>query len=164
VVGHRRPGGRAGLQLAPRAADYLGVRRRFLVACLCVVLAVTAAVVGLDRVTASFDRDANDVRRLHRAARSLLPMGAKVESESEGGCAELAAYPDCVFISFRRESSREEALRETTRRAASEGWRNTGEGWHARGGVMVVYERDGLRANVSIGDGADDYVQVRFWR
>jgi hypothetical protein len=28
---------------------------------------------------------------------------------------------------------------------------------------MLVYERDGLRANVSIGDGDDDYVQVRFW-
>jgi hypothetical protein len=139
------------------------MRRRVLVACLCVATALTALLVGIDRLTASFERDANDVRRLHQAARALLPMDAKVEGEREGGCAELAAYPDCVLISFRRDSSRTEALRETTRRAAAQGWRDTDQGWHARGGVMLVYERDGLRANVSIGDGADDYVQVRFW-
>jgi hypothetical protein len=68
-----------------------------------------------------------------------------------------------VLISFSRDSSQAQALRETTRLAAAQGWRDTGDGWRARGGVMLVYERDGLRANVSIGDGDDDYVQVRFW-
>jgi hypothetical protein len=159
----------------------LEVRRRVLVACLCVVLALTAAVVGLNRVTASFERDAKDVRKLHLAAHALLPA-AKVEWESEAGCKELAAYPDCVLISFRRNSSLEQALRETTRHAAAQGWSATGEGWREPGGVTLVYERKGLRANISV-DAHDytwktlctgaspkgdrqtctDYVQVRFW-
>jgi hypothetical protein len=139
------------------------MRRPVLVAYLCVAVALTGVLVGLDRVTASFERDATDVRKLHLAAHGLLPGGAKVEWESEAGCAELAAYPDCVLISFSRDSSQAQALRETTRLAAAQGWRDTGDGWRARGGVMLVYERDGLRANVSIGDGDDDYVQVRFW-
>jgi hypothetical protein len=158
------------------------MRRRALVACLCVATALTALLVGLDRVTGSFERDAKDVRKLHLAARGLLPTGAKIEWESEAGCAELAAYPDCVLISFRRDSSRAQALRETTRLAGAQGWQDTGEGWRTRGGVTLVYERDGLRANVSIdehdaawkdlctgaspkGDRATcaDYVQVRFW-
>jgi hypothetical protein len=142
----------------------LGVRRRILVVLVAVAVALTALLVGLDRVTASFERDAKDVRKLHLAARGLLPTSAEIASETEGGCAELAAYPDCVLISFRRRSSQAGTLREVRELAAAQGWRNTGEGWLLPSGAMLVYEREGLRANVSVRVRANrDYVQVRFW-
>jgi hypothetical protein len=74
---------------------------------------------------------------LHKAARSLLPQGATVLLEQDGGCVEGARFPSCVQVYFRLGNRRfAERLNLFIANARQHGW--TAEQGTSAGGEVVV--------------------------
>jgi hypothetical protein len=109
-----------------------------------VLVLLTATIGGCNLVTGHLDRDEDELRALHEAARSLVPPGARIVHEEESGCAELRAYPNCVRIDFDVRGTDAARIRETRKLLAAGGWQR------APGSPSFVYERDDLRASVAV--------------
>ena len=105
---------------------------------------LTATIAGCNLVAGHLDRDDDEVRALHEAARSLVPHGARIVHEEESGCTELRAYPNCVRIDFDLRGTDGARVRETRKLLAAGKWRR------APGSPSLVYGRGNLRANVAI--------------
>lgn len=93
-----------------------------------------------------------DPKELRDAATSLAPAGARVLSEEEGHCVDLASSPSCYDL-FLQPRPHDQRLRIAAARAAADraGWQLTEEIQNRRS-VRLVFSRGDYVGNVRLVD------------
>jgi hypothetical protein len=90
-----------------------------------------------------------DVPELHARVASLIPDGAEVFQQEDGGCVELAPHPDCSIAAVRLDGSLRSRARAFAERAGQSGWACTPIAF-LPGGATMSCELDSYTARAYI--------------